>query len=137
MVKLETPTNPEEGGERIVTRSVFSGSVLLASSIIPSSDACATGGRGYLNFLDPFTGASLSTPFFDSDGDGVADDVVGPDGLPIGSVDMGVGMPTMPSVIQNGPGGDVLILVGGSTGGLASPPGILPAPGAVFPGAKY
>ena len=38
---------------------------------------------------------------------------------------MGVGMPTMPSVIQNGPGGEVLVLLGGSEGEIASPPGIL------------
>jgi type IV pilus assembly protein PilY1 len=122
VVDLPTPANPNEGGERIVTRSDFNGSVLLAASIIPSSDACSTGGRGYVNFIDPFTGGSLPTSYFDSNGNGVADDVIGPDNLAIGSADLGVGMPTMPTVIQNGPKGHELIIVGSGTGG--APPGL-------------
>ncbi len=127
VVDLPTPVNPNEGGERIVTRSVFTGNVLLAASIIPSSDACSTGGRGFINFIDPFSGASLSSPYFDSNGNGVADDRIGAGNLPIGSVDAGVGMPTTPSVIQNGSKGKDMILFGGSNGGA---PGGLPGLGA-------
>lgn len=112
VVDLETPTDSAEGGERIVSRSVLSSNVLLASSIIPSSNACNTAGRGYVNFIDPYSGGSIG--FYDKDGDGNPDTV---NGHPVGSVDLGVGMPTMPTVIGNGPG-EGLLIVGGSLGGV-------------------
>jgi type IV pilus assembly protein PilY1 len=115
-------------GERIVSNPRVRGTVLLTASMIPPVvNTCDAGGRGFINALDAFTGTSLSEPFFnvnnnsvDSDGDGVpegpdfSDDVLGADGVAIGSVDLGVGMPTLPTII------DELLVVGGSTGSIGS-----------------
>ena len=65
--------------------------------------------------MDAFTGTSLSGgSFFDIDGDGDFSDevIVDDDGnpLPVGSVDLGVGMPTLPNLLRE------LAAVGGSTG---------------------
>ena len=56
-------------GERIISRSQYSAGILYASSIVPTSDVCASGGSGYLNALDAFTGSSLTVPFFDVNND--------------------------------------------------------------------
>lgn len=56
-------------GERIVSRSQYSAGVLYVSSIVPSSDVCASGGSGFVNAVDAFSGASLTTPFFDINND--------------------------------------------------------------------
>lgn len=56
-------------GERIVSRSQYSAGVLYVSSIIPSSDVCASGGSGFVNAVDAFTGSSLTKPFFDINND--------------------------------------------------------------------
>lgn len=61
-------------GERMVSRSQYSTGVLYASSIIPSTDVCASGGSGYINAVDAFTGSSLTTPFFDINNDGLFND---------------------------------------------------------------
>lgn len=104
-------------GERIVSEVQVINRVLVAASIIPMNDACQSDGRGYLNALDAFTGTSLSTgSFFDIDGDGdFSDEVVTDDDdpdntLPVGSIDLGVGMPTLPNLLRE------LAAVGGSTG---------------------
>ncbi|MDR2688794.1 MAG: hypothetical protein LBB76_03435 [Azoarcus sp.] len=69
-----------DAGERIttpsVTFSVGSGPdkmVLMVSSLIPSDDKCSGGGRGYANFVNPFTGAELEYPIADINGDGKVD----------------------------------------------------------------
>lgn len=61
-------------GERMVSRSQYSTGVLYASSIVPSTDVCASGGSGYINAVDAFTGGSLTTPFFDINNDGLFND---------------------------------------------------------------
>lgn len=110
--------NPE-AGERIVSNPSVRGQVLLTASMIPpTTDTCDAGGSGYINALDAFTGTSTEKPYFDNNGDGNFDDkdsVKDKDGnpLPIGSVDVGVGMPTLPTII------DKLLVVGGSKGTLA------------------
>jgi len=117
-INLLEPPNQSAIGERIVSEAQVINRVLVAASIIPTADACQSDGRGYINALDAFTGTSLSSgSFFDLDGDGRFDDeVIGPDGgkLPIGSVDVGVGMPTLPNLLRE------LAVVGGSTGGTGS-----------------
>ena len=100
-------------GERMVGKPAVVGPVLLFSSIIPSSDPCTPGGRGFINAINPFTGASVGSHFFDVDGDGqYGDDEVG--GVPVGSVDTGVGMNTDALLIEK------LITVGGSGGNTGS-----------------
>lgn len=117
-------------GERVVSRPQVYGRALLFPSIIPgSTNPCKPGGRGYLNALDAFTGTSASLDggsgsFFDNGGDGKHDnDNITGDGktLPVGSIDLGVGMPTSPTVV------DDRYYVGGSEdkvgSGALHPPG--------------
>ncbi|WP_407354409.1 pilus assembly protein [Luteimonas sp. R10] len=111
---LDPPAPGTPIGERIATAPQMSGSALVVSSIIPSEDPCEYGGSGYLNAVDAFTGTSTGSPFFDVDEDGeFADDVVegvdedgNPVTLPIGSIDLGIGMPTESNLLGGGPGSD-------------------------------
>lgn len=93
--------------ERIVTRSLFANFVLptlIASSIIPNAtDPCASGGSGYVNFISPFSGAALTTGTIDVNGNGDFTDDAG-----YGSVDLGVGMPSEPIIM------DDRVVVGGT-----------------------
>lgn len=99
-------------GERIVTESKYyklAEPTLLASSIIPVVDPCVPGGTGYVNAINPFTGGSLKLPFFDLNRNAdYSDDMLG--NKVVGSVDVGVGMPSAPVLV-----GDELV-VGGSSG---------------------
>ncbi|TFZ04654.1 hypothetical protein [Ramlibacter rhizophilus] len=109
-------SQPGLKGERIVTESrvVDLGlPVLLAASMYPvTNDPCTPGGRGFLNVLDPFTGAGLDTGVLDTDRDGSMDnDRIG--ARFIGSVDLDVGVPTQPQLMRR-PDGGATILVGGS-----------------------
>jgi len=108
-------------GERVTSRPQVRGSVLVVSTIIPpppADNSCDSLGSGYVNALDAFTGTSTSNPYLDANGDGKVDDhdrISGNDGeVPVGSVDLGVGMPTLPTVI------DRLLVVGGSNGSVGS-----------------
>ncbi len=88
-------------GERIAGQTVIAdtplGRVALSSSLIPSSDPCIPGGRGYLNVIDPFTGGGLTGGVLDvNENRNFEDDKLG--GLYIGSVDLGVGMPNKPEL---------------------------------------
>ena len=114
-IDLDTPS----AGERVVSNPRVRGTVLLFASMIPPREnTCDAGGTGYVNALDAFSGTSLGSPYFDVNDDGRYDDDdglgVGGEVVPIGSVDLGVGMPTLPSTI------DTLLVVGGSTGTLGS-----------------
>jgi type IV pilus assembly protein PilY1 len=118
-IDLDDPTE----GERIVSGLRILGSTLIASSIIPpTGSTCDAGGSGYINAIDAFTGVSTGQPFFDLNADGVVNDddriATTIDGetvyLPGGSIDLGIGMPTRPTVI------DKLLVVGGSTGEIGS-----------------
>jgi type IV pilus assembly protein PilY1 len=104
-------------GERMIGDPAVVASVLQFSSIIPSDDLCEPGGRGFINAINPFTGASVSDNFFDVDGDGqYTDDNVGSgdNEVPVGSVDTGVGMNTDGLML------DKIIGVGGSQGNTGS-----------------
>ncbi|KIQ97140.1 PilC/PilY family type IV pilus protein [Lysobacter sp. A03] len=117
-VDLVMPPNTAEG-ERIVTDAQVVGNVLVTSSVIPTANACESDGRGYINALDAFTGTSTGPSFFDLNNDGSFDDETigtGDNQVPIGSVDLGVGMPTLGSLLRG------RMVVGGSTGGTASVP---------------
>ncbi|AFL74092.1 Tfp pilus assembly protein, tip-associated adhesin PilY1 [Thiocystis violascens DSM 198] len=114
--------DPDPRGERIVTRSnlyQLLEPVLIASSIIPDDDPCEAGGSGFVNAINPFTGARLGYSPFDLNDDAQFDEsdkLVPTDGTSrkvVGSFDPGVAMPGEPSVI-----GDRLV-VGGSSGDIA------------------
>lgn len=98
-------------GERIVQDAQTVATFLITASIIPSGDACESGGRGFINALDAFTGTSAGSSYFDLDNDGdTEDEVVGSNPRPIGSVDVGGGMPTLPNLLRG------RFVVGGSEG---------------------
>lgn len=108
--------DPTARGERIVTSSIlyrFLEPVLLASSIIPDPDPCQAGGGGYVNAINPFTGARLTYSPFDLTNDGRFDDNDKLSGKVVGSFDPGIGMPSEPTIV-----GDRLV-VGGSSGDIA------------------
>ena len=91
-------------GERMVTRSVvykLAIPTLISSSIIPAaSDPCIPGGTGYVNALSPFSGGSVTTGILDVNKNrNYTDDKI--NGLTIGSVDIGVGLPSEPVLIGN------------------------------------
>lgn len=112
-VQLKTPPSGTAEGERMIGDSAVIGTTLLSASIIPNSDACEFGGRGFINAINAFTGSSVAPAFFDIDGDGqYADDTLG--GSSVGSIDLGIAMPTTPSVIEN------LLVAGGSLGTTGS-----------------
>lgn len=102
-------------GERMITSQRVVGRMLIASSIIPSTDPCAVGGTGFINAIDAFTGASPIRSFFDIDGDGdFADELVG--GRPVGSIDLNISMPTEAALIES------ILVVGGSGGAIGEVP---------------
>lgn len=112
---LDWPTPPSPAtAERVVTASnIFrlAEPTLLVSSIIPVVDECTPGGNGYLNAINPYTGARLTRPFFDVNDNGqFIDDVLGGAGSYIGSIDLGVGMPGEAILVGN------RLAVGGSKG---------------------
>jgi type IV pilus assembly protein PilY1 len=116
---LDSPT----AGERVVTRPQIRGILLIFTSRIPPTDnTCDAGGSGFLTAIPAFPEGSIGEAYIDADGNGVIDDesdnvgYVDPDnpGSVVGSVDLGIGMPTLPTVI------DELVVVGGSGGDLGS-----------------
>lgn len=118
---LVVPPNATAEGERVVSAAQILGgrqTVMVTSSVIPTASACQSDGRGYINALDAFTGTGLSSAFFDTNGDGsFADEVLtAADGqkVPIGSVDLGVGMGTLPNLMS-----------GGSSSTGTTPPGMM------------
>ncbi len=85
-------------GERIVQDVQIDNDYMVAASMIPEGDACDASGSGFLNAIDAFTGTSGGKSYFDLDMSGSTDDT-GAGGHPIGSVNLGVGMPTRPVLL--------------------------------------
>src|SRR5690606_12814333 len=97
-------------GERIVQDAQVVSTFLVTASMMPSGNACDADGSGYINALNAFTGTSAGGSYFDTDGDGdTSDEPLGD--LPIGSINLGVGMPTLPNLLRG------LLVAGGSGGG--------------------
>ncbi len=124
-VNLADSPTAAASGERVVTGPQMSGSVLVVSSIIPTADACQSDGRGYINALDAFSGTSAASPYFDVNGDGnfSNDTLTTGSGqnayaVPIGSVDMGVGMVTQSTLFSGAAGGGGQACAAGSTGNM-------------------
>lgn len=105
--------------ERIVQDAQVVSGYLITASMTPTGDACEPAGSGYINALDAFTGTSPGAgSFFDLDGKPDTASVV--DGLPVGSIGVGVGMPTLPNILRG------RMLVSGTNAGLASPAIVTP-----------
>lgn len=111
--------NLPDAGERIVQDAQVVSSFLVTASMVPRGSACEADGSGYINALDAFTGTSGGGSYFDLNGDGSTDDsVVG--GLPVGSINPGVGMPTLPNLLRG------VLLVGGTSGDVKGPATLMP-----------
>ena len=79
-------------------------------------ETCYRGGGFYrATYYNPDYWTNYWTAF-DANGDGVVNEsdslTAGGDKVPVGSVDLGVGMPTLPTIIDN------LLVVGGSKGNM-------------------
>ena len=98
-------SSPSKGalGERMIGENKLLDQVLLATSLIPDSNECKPGGTGYLNAVDPFTGASLTNLFFDANNDLTFNDSdrLGADKRAIGSIDPGIDLPSDAILIGN------------------------------------
>ena len=104
-------------GERIVQDAQVVSTFLITASMVPTGNACDADGTGFINALDAFTGTSAGGSYFDLDGNGHTDDAaVGGDNLPVGSVNLGIGMPTLPNILRG------LMVVAGSSGNDEDPP---------------
>jgi len=111
-IDLDTPT----AGERVDTDPRIRNRALIVSSILPATagNTCEATGSGYLNALDAFTGTSLASGFFGAPYTGNVLTTSGGVSVPIGAIDLGVGMPTRAIFIDN------LAVVSGSNGNLSS-----------------
>ena len=98
-------------GERIVQDAQVVSTFLLTASMMPAGEACEADGSGFINALDAFTGTSAGGSYFDLDGDGQSANDQTSDGRPVGSINIEVGMPTLPNLLRG------LIVVGGTGGG--------------------
>jgi len=101
-IDLVSPTTGNTG-ERMIGEHKFFGTVLLASSMIPSAAVCTPGGSGYLNAIDPFTGANVGNLFFDANNDLLFNDSdrVGTAKVAIGSISPGINLPSDAILIGN------------------------------------
>jgi type IV pilus assembly protein PilY1 len=100
-IDLDTPNN----GERIVTRSTIVQTIvpaLMASSLYPiNNDPCVPGGDGYLNFISPFTGGAIEQDLIDVDRNNRFGDSDRLGGQSVGSLALGIGVPTAPTFVAN------------------------------------
>jgi type IV pilus assembly protein PilY1 len=71
-IDLLSPTAGAEG-ERIVNAPVLGATTLFASTLIPSSNPCEPGGRGWVMGVNPFTGGRQDFDVFDFTRNGVVD----------------------------------------------------------------
>lgn len=106
-------------GERIVSapRIVpLAVPALMVTSIDPvTSDPCVPGGRGFLNLVDPYTGGALPTGLIDAlgNGDFAASTLRG---KLISSIEVGVGLPSAPSLIRRSQGLTTAFVSGSASG---------------------
>ncbi|MBL8255412.1 MAG: pre-peptidase C-terminal domain-containing protein [Pseudoxanthomonas mexicana] len=102
--------NLPANGERIVQDAQVAAGFLVTASMVPTGSACDADGTGYINALSAFTGTSAGNSFFDlNNQNGTKDDTVGSNNLPVGSVNTGAGMPTLPNLLRG------LTIVGGTS----------------------
>jgi type IV pilus assembly protein PilY1 len=69
---LQSPTAGAEG-ERIINPPVLGATTLFVSTLIPSSNPCEPGGRGWVLGVNPFTGGRQEFDVFDFNRDGNVD----------------------------------------------------------------
>ncbi len=125
-IDLASPTNGALG-ERMIGEHKHFGEVLLASSMTPDPNPCKPGGSGYINAIDPFTGASVTSLFVDINNDLKFNDLdrLGVEKRAIGSFDPGVGIVSDPILIASGGGGG-RVICSGTSGDTCNESGRLP-----------
>lgn len=108
-VDLANPTP----GERVVTAPFIKARAMWFSSMIPKiGSGCDSGGSGFLNAIDAFTGTNpqlsggSTYSFIDVNGDGVGNDRLGGasgggEDRYLSSVDLGIGMPAQGTGVGN------------------------------------
>lgn len=72
-LNLISPGLVSGAGERVVSEIQLREDQIVATSMLPSTDPCDFGGKSWLLELSPMTGARLSNPVFDINGDGKID----------------------------------------------------------------
>ncbi|MFN3842688.1 MAG: pilus assembly protein [Rehaibacterium terrae] len=120
---LVSPRHGREG-ERVVADPVLRSGRLIFTTLIPSSDPCATGGSSWLMELGALSGGRFDYPVLDIDGDGVfgpGDEVEYGDGerAPPTGRRSEVGIVQTPAIIE-GEGEIEHKVMGGSSGGIES-----------------
>lgn len=116
---LQPPSSTQQG-ERSVVAPLLSYGRIIFTTLIPSSDACTSGGRNWVMLLDAQTGGMFGSPQFDTNGDNVIDTHdelsagVGSDGIRSESTPVG--------------GGSVTHLIAGKSDGTSEDTKILPPP---------
>lgn len=84
-------------GERIVTSATVENFIvptLFVTSMVPIEDVCSAGGRGYMNFLDPFSGGAARATVLDLNRDNKFDSADGVSGQAVGSYGVTAGAPS-------------------------------------------
>lgn len=71
-IDLQSPTAGAEG-ERIINPPVLGATTLFVSTLIPSSNPCEPGGRGWVLGVNPFTGGRQDFDVFDFTRNGIVD----------------------------------------------------------------
>lgn len=92
-------------GERVIGRAQIVPTMeisLLVPSLYPiNDDPCIPGGSGYFNFFNPWDGARINLDLFDLNKNGRFDSSDRIAGQAVSSVNLGIGIPTVPLFIPN------------------------------------
>lgn len=71
---LKSPGASSGAGERVVSQALLRDGRVIFTTLIPSTDACAFGGKSWLMELDAVNGQRLTYSVYDVNGDGQIDD---------------------------------------------------------------
>lgn len=121
---------PGAQGERVTSRALVRGDRVIFTSLIPSSDACAAGGKSWLYEVDTLSGSRLSYSVFDINNDGKFDtgdfvtiEINGEEiTVPPSGLDPDIGIITTPTVLTDPLSGDERKIFTGSSGQIISVP---------------
>lgn len=89
---------------------------IIFPTLVPGTDACSAGGTSWLMELNPIVGGLLSSPYVDTNGDGV---INGSDTV-VAGFDLDIGIVQEPVVIYDPAQGLVHKVFSGSTGAVAN-----------------
>jgi type IV pilus assembly protein PilY1 len=103
-MNLESPDGHE--GERQISNTIVRNGRVIFTTLIPDSDECGFGGSSWLMELSALTGGRLPESPFDLNNDGVFDEndyaaaAGGGGNVPVGGIQLGVGIATEPGVLM-------------------------------------